>query len=267
MKIKVYGKINIALNIAGTKSGMHLIDTVMASVSLFDCLAVNEADSPSVACDLPLPGRNIAERAAEKVYEICGRHIAVDITKGIPVGGGMGGSSADAAGVLFAADKLFGLSKLCDLNAAALSLGADVPYMMRGGFCRARGFGEDLSPFDAPAGLPLLLAECGEVSTADCYRLSDTLDCPVADIDGVIAELRRDQVRGSNALLPAARILNPRIAQAEEMFAEAGQTAFLTGSGGCVFGARSNKAKAALTKAGFVCRDIEIIGRGIEILG
>ena len=254
MKIKVYAKLNLALNITGIKSGMHLIDTVMGSVSLFDELDVFEADKISVSCDMEINGKNIAMTAAEKVYEICGRSLGVHIKKGIPVGGGMGGSSADGAGVLIAANKLFGLDKLTDINALALSLGADVPYMLSGGFCRAQGFGEMLSSFTANCGGEFLIAECGAVSTKDCYKLSDSLCNPSADIDGVIRGIKGGRLEGlSNALTEAAVVLNPKIGEGLEVFNQSGIAAFMTGSGGCIFGRYNEQAKALLEQKGFVC--------------
>lgn len=265
VEIKVYGKINIALNITGTESGMHLIDTVMASVSLFDRLSVEPADKISVSCDMPLSGKNIAMTAAEKVEAICGERLAVTIQKGIPLGGGMGGSSADAAGVFAAADKLFGLSGKCDIIKLAASVGADVPYMLCGGFVRARGFGEILTPVGGLPGARLLIAECGSVDTGACYKLSDEMELPVSDIGEVVSNLGRGMIfRGANALMPAARILNPRIKAAEDIFAALGSTAQLTGSGGCVFGAYDEKIKAGLMRAGFKCHDVKVVGGGVE---
>lgn len=243
---------------------MHLIDTVMASVSLFDTVKAEESGEISVLCDYALSGKNIALTAAERVYELTKRKLNIEIRKGIPIGGGMGGSSADAAAVLFVADKLFGLSGLTNINALALSLGADVPYMLAGGFCRAKGFGEEIESFTAPPGMKLLIAECGGVSTAECYKLSDTLDNPAADIGGVIAGLKSGKLSGlSNALLPAARLLNPRITEAEKIFNTLGAECYLTGSGGCVFGVYDGKIKAALNSAGFKTHEAYTFGKGI----
>ena len=263
----MYGKINLALNVTGVKGGMHLIDTVMASVSLFDLLSVREADDISVECDCAVSGENTALRAAREVRRVCGKSLAVTVKKGIPMGGGLGGSSADAAGVFAAAERLLGLSRMTDLSALALGVGADVPYMLRGGYARARGFGEALEPFDAPCGTRLLVAECGFVPTGECYKISDGMTNPAADIAAVIEGLKAGKLRGlSNALTGGAVMLAPRIKDCMDVFARGGKTGHLTGSGGCVFGEYDEKIKAALIGCGFKVHDVFTVQSGIEFL-
>ena len=139
MKIKANAKINLSLKITGKREdGYHLIDTVMHSVSLFDELEINKADSINLRCDesdIPQE-KNIAFKAASLFFERTRLQGGADIVlkKNIPFPAGLGGGSADAAAVLLALNKLYNANlsqeALCQM---ALKLGADVPFFINGG--------------------------------------------------------------------------------------------------------------------------------------
>lgn len=242
MKVKAYGKINLSLYITGTKGRLHTLDSVMATVSIFDEVTVTPAHAISVTCDRDIAEKeNIAYRAAEYVRDESGLSLAVEIKKGIPIGGGMGGSSADGAAVLFCARELLRNSRRdIDILSIAPKLGSDVAFMLTGGYCRVTGTGDVIEPICGGLGFDALIVDCGVVSTPECYRAFDRLGAVVGgNNDELVALIKKEsRLCGEllfNDLLPAARTLQPRIAEAEREIVALGLTPRLTGSGGCLF--------------------------------
>ena len=144
-------KLNLYLDVAGTRAdGYHDLDMLMVTVNCGDVITVRKAESGflSVKMDGAEAGEeNTAYRTARLVCDLTGSGLDITIAKKIPIGAGMGGSSADSAGVLNAAKKLLGISDSA-ANEIALQVGSDVVYMMRGGIMRARGRGEILTPVE-----------------------------------------------------------------------------------------------------------------------
>lgn len=173
-------KVNLSLFVTGKREdGYHLLDSVMQSVDLCDTVTVTlggngvTIDSP-VCCD----DSNIACKAA-KLYLTaagidCGVHI--DIDKRIPVCGGLGGGSADAAAVLAALNRAFSRFDDDGLRSLAVQLGADVPFCLTGGTARCLGIGEYMQPIESTAEYYLVLVSDGyKPSTGDMYRRIDDI--------------------------------------------------------------------------------------------
>ncbi len=239
MKVRAYGKLNLSLTITGRRGGLHTLDGVMHSVGICDELTVTENDVIGVTvngADIP-EEKNTAFAAAALVRERFGLVLRAEIVKRIPVGGGMGGSSADAAGVLAAAARMLGDRALPGLLTIAAEIGSDVPFMLRGGCARVRGTGNELTalpfvPFTA------LVADCGAVSTPQCYGLYDTLPEENApDPEDAVADVMQGRFPRTpyNALGRPAAVLNPLVGECVRAADEAGYTAVVTGSGGCVY--------------------------------
>ncbi len=189
-------KINLSLAVTGRRAdGMHTLDTVMQSVSLANRLTVEKAGSISLACDdkaLPTDETNTAYRAAKVFFRETGASggARIEIEKRIPYEAGLGSASADAAGVLIALDRLYGtrLSReaFCRM---ALSVGADVPFCVVGGACRATGIGEILTPVPPlQTGAFLIVKPPHGVSTASAYRAVDALAVPALPDGGKMAK-------------------------------------------------------------------------------
>lgn len=273
MKVRAYGKLNLTLAVTGKVGGLHTLDSVMTTVSVCDEVSVEESDEISVTCAGIPSERNTARRAAEAIAEEFGMRLRITIEKGIPVGGGMGGSSADVAAVLVAAERLLSArGKPADLRALSARLGSDVAFMVRGGMCRVRGTGDEIAPLARFPELTALVIECGSVDTAACYAAYDRIG--VSDgrsSDEAIACLTAGKIPTEgmlfNDLLPAARSLNGRIAEAERLLAEAGVRAHLTGSGGCLFALTADaRAAEMLEKNGFASRFVRTLAHGVEIV-
>ncbi|MTD12702.1 4-(cytidine 5'-diphospho)-2-C-methyl-D-erythritol kinase [Nakamurella sp. YIM 132087] len=159
VRVRVPAKINLLLAVGDLRpDGYHDLVTVFHAVDLFDELVVRLADRHSVrtvspgskaVAGVPAGARNLAGMAARRLakeYRATGP-VAIEITKQIPVAGGMAGGSADAAGALVACDRLWGTDVPRDrLAAIAAELGSDVPFALRGGTAVGTGRGNLLSP-------------------------------------------------------------------------------------------------------------------------
>src|SRR6202012_4360873 len=153
--VRTPGKINLYLAVGDLlESGYHDLTTVFHAVSLVDEITVRNADVLSLeisgegADQLPLDDRNLAWRAAELMADHVGRapDVSIAIDKSIPVAGGMGGGSADAAAVLVVVKPLWDLGVARrDLHMLAAKLGSDVPFALHGGTSLGTGRGEELA--------------------------------------------------------------------------------------------------------------------------
>jgi 4-diphosphocytidyl-2-C-methyl-D-erythritol kinase len=161
--VQCNAKINLYLRVLDRRDdGFHNIETVFHSISLYDSLTVRPTKGPScVMCDdpgVPLGSTNLALRAAEMILASSVQGVEITIEKRIPVGAGLGGGSADAAGALVGVNRLYGLNHTAsDLEAMAGHLGADVKFMLAGGCAIGRGRGDNLTAQPPLHGVPLLL--------------------------------------------------------------------------------------------------------------
>lgn len=153
--VRAPGKINLYLAVGDRReNGYHDVTTVFHAVSLVDEITVRNADVLSLeisgegAGQLPLDEGNLAWQAAELMADHVGRapDVSIAIDKSIPVAGGMGGGSADAAAVLVAINSLWELGvPRRDLHMLAAKLGSDVPFALHGGTALGTGRGEELA--------------------------------------------------------------------------------------------------------------------------
>lgn len=276
VKVKVYAKINLSLNV-GFKDGLyHDLDTVMTSVDLYDVVSVVKRTDKNI--NVSLNGKKVASSNAMKAalllqnrYNTEGADIFVQ--SGIPSGGGLGGSSADAAAVIRATDVLYGLSlKESDMIDIGIKTGSDVPYMLFGGYARLRGKGEFFTRFEGPEG-KVLVSGMGSVNTAECFKRFDLQNKQgfLSDNDAFLRELKRGSFNDCgkyflNALSAAAETLNPHIGKIKEIMRESGLDACMTGSGAYVFGAGKEgdltEAAEKLKEAGYPYNIIKTVKNG-----
>ncbi len=210
-------KLTVTLQVTGVRpDGYHELDAEMVTVSLADELVFDEgeasvvvtAESGSRAGDLSFRRDNLILRA----LEACGRTAAVRLMKRIPLGGGLGGGSADAAAVLRWAG--------CTDTSVAAGLGSDVPFCVAGGRARVEGVGERVTPLPFEARDYLLLLPPFGVDTARVYRAWDE-DAGNA---------------APNALTTAALTVEPRLARWRDALGDlAGNEPVLAGSGSTWF--------------------------------
>jgi 4-diphosphocytidyl-2-C-methyl-D-erythritol kinase len=167
MQLQAPAKINLSFEIKGRRDdGFHEIETLMAPISLSDCLTIERrkagagiefsCDDPSVPCG----EENLVVRAAllfQKATKI-GDGVEIALEKNIPHGAGLGGGSSDAAATLLGLNELFGTGldrkRLIEL---AAQIGSDVPFFILGSAATCRGRGEIVEPAKLPANFNLLL--------------------------------------------------------------------------------------------------------------
>jgi 4-diphosphocytidyl-2-C-methyl-D-erythritol kinase len=180
LRAQTYAKVNLSLEVLGRNpDGYHKVMTVLQTVDLADTLLFEPAPSISVECSMPeLSGpENLVWMAAEALKKATGCDLGVKITieKNIPVAMGLGGGSSDAAAALVALDRMWGLNmppdRLCEIGS---TLGADVPFLLRGGTALGEGRG-DILTFLTPLNDRWLVLVCPSVSlerkTARLYSM------------------------------------------------------------------------------------------------
>ncbi len=179
VKLRTPAKINLTLDVLGVKDGFHEISSLVTSIDVYDTITVKERLDFNV--ELKTKGispecsavDNNAYKAAKrfcKTFKTYGATVTVD--KGIPVGGGLGGSSADIAGVLNAMKGLFCIPD--SVVPIADSLGSDSSYMLKGGWAvlKGRGDKQQFLQLDFPLYLVIILDKQG-VSAKQCYKRFD----------------------------------------------------------------------------------------------
>ena len=220
VRVLAPAKLTVSLRVTGVRAdGYHELESEMVALSLADELVLTEGGSSGVtvvaepgtrAEGLGDPEDNLISRA----LAACGRVASVRLTKRIPVGGGLGGGSADAAAVLRWAG---GASP-----GVAARLGADVPFCVVGGRARVEGVGERVMPLPFVPRLYLLVLPPFGVDTAQVYRAWD--------------EGHREGDRAANELTAAALAVEPRLAGWRDALGDlAGHAPGLAGSGSTWF--------------------------------
>ena len=282
--VRTPGKINLYLAVGDLlNSGYHELTTLFHAVSLVDEVTVRNADVLSLkitgegAEQLPLDERNLAWQAAELMAEHVGRapDVSISIDKSIPVAGGMGGGSADAAAVLVAINALWELGVARrDLHTLAAKLGSDVPFALHGGTALGTGRGEELATVLARNTFHWVLAFAdGGLSTPKVFRELDRLrevGAPprLDDPEPVVAALAAGDPEQlapllGNELQPAALSMKPALRRVLRAGVEAGALAgIVSGSGPtCAFLCRSASSAVdvgtELSGAG-VCRTVRV---------
>lgn len=253
MLVKARAKINWTLDIVGQREdGYHLMDMLMQPVTLADevtllpakDMTLTTGGTPLLAAD----EHHLALRAARalKAYTGCSHGAAIHVEKRIPVGAGMGGGSADAAAVLVGLNQLWGLGLSREtLEAIGLTLGADVPFCIRGGLTRTEGIGERMQALPCGRCYPLVVVQpCEGLSTREifaawhedpCAVRPDNAAAGLALASGDCAALSASM---GNVMQPISAARRPGIQAAiRALTAHGAFAAQMTGSGSAVFGA------------------------------
>ncbi|HEX4825485.1 MAG TPA: 4-(cytidine 5'-diphospho)-2-C-methyl-D-erythritol kinase [Candidatus Polarisedimenticolaceae bacterium] len=266
IRVSCPGKINLALKVLGRREdGFHEIVTVFQAIDLADRLIVGDAEALTLETadtSIPRDGTNLVLRAAallrERVPAAAGRGAAFHLEKRLPVGGGLGGGSSDAAGALVALDRLWQLGLSEDaLRGLAAELGSDVPFFLAGGTALGTGRGEIVERLPSiPARDVVLGVPRGGLLTSEVYRalgraLTPTpRDVTVTRFFVKLAE-RNDFALATNDLEEAAFVMRgDLVAFRDALRASGAELALLSGSGSSVFGVfRAEKDAASIALA------------------
>jgi 4-diphosphocytidyl-2-C-methyl-D-erythritol kinase len=263
-------KLNLCLYLGPVREdGLHELCSLFEPLSLADRIEVSEAGRDEVICE-GVEGENLAARALAALREHGwdGPPLRIEIDKRIPVAGGLGGGSADAAAVLrLATGELEGLDEL------AAAIGADVPSQLDPGFSLVGRAGEEVEPLPQPAAHAMvLIPDPDGLETERVFAEADRLGLgrDAAELAAQRNRLREAADAGAspldyaellvNDLEPAALSLMPRIAGSLEALRSAGAArALVTGSGPTVFGlfedldAAGRAAGAVGSRGAIVC--------------
>lgn len=243
-------KLNLFLHITGRRpDGYHLLQTVFQFLEQADTLHFRHRDDGDIQLTPELPGvpadSNLIVRAARLLQHHSGCPFGADITleKRLPMGGGIGGGSSDAATTLLGLNRLWALHlPLPELARLGLSLGADVPVFVLGRAAWAEGVGEDLTPVDIPEPWYLVLTPAAHVSTADVFRHPQlTRHTPAITVAAFLGGGLARSVR--NDCENIVRQLSPEVDAALNWLTQHG-TARMTGTGACCFIACPDRATA-----------------------
>ncbi|PIT49288.1 4-(cytidine 5'-diphospho)-2-C-methyl-D-erythritol kinase [Snodgrassella alvi] len=231
-------KLNLDLRIVGRRAdGYHLLESIFTLITLYDQIWFKINRTGSIKLHTPVadiePEEDLCVRAAQLLRRHTGTRLGVDIwlDKQIPIGGGLGGGSADAAVVLMALNRLWQLElNKTQLLQLGVQLGADVPFFIFGQSAFARGIGEDLSPIILPKQWYVIIKPPVHVSTPKIFAHKDlTRDSKPRIMPDFQAEQhwRNDMQSVVLAEYPAVKV-------AFDVLAEYGSP-MMSGSGACVF--------------------------------
>ena len=254
VKINVPAKVNLTLDVLGASGGYHQIKSLVSSVSVFDTITLTKREDHritlsvkgiKIGVDKTHNNAYIAAKMFMKRFGTMG--VNIELFKRIPIGGGMGGSSADVVGVLLGMKKLFGVED--DLISLANELGSDTAYMLNGGIKVISGRGEivDSTLIDTP--LYFTALKCDKIISAKkCYSLFDGLNKTFAPCtDNAVLSLENKDFSSfcsvaKNDLYNATRLEVEEIDKNLSILKEVGAPlTIMTGSGTVVLGVYKDK--------------------------
>lgn len=231
-------KLNLFLHVVGRRAdGYHLLQTVFRFIDRADTLHFEPRSDGQIVLATPIPGvpadSDLTVRAARQLQTAagCQQGATIHLNKQLPMGGGLGGGSSDAATVLLALNHLWqtGLSRPA-LEKLGLTLGADVPVFVHGRNTFAEGVGEAFTDVDLPPESYLVLHPAVHVPTAAIFGAPE-LKRDTAAISP--AEWHHGQ--GHNDLEAVACARFPAVAEHLAWLKRHASQAMMTGSGACVF--------------------------------
>lgn len=247
-------KLNLFLHVTGRRpDGYHTLQTLFRFVGLQDAVRFVPRTDGQIVLATPIAGvppeQDLTVRAAAALRQAAGVRdgVTIHLEKHLPMGGGLGGGSSDAATVLLALNYLWQLGgSHAELLALALPLGADVPVFVFGQNAFGEGVGEALSPVDLPSAWYLIIHPGVSVPTAGIFS---SPDLPRNTPPMAPADWARGLIRGvgHNDLEAVAAGLYPAVGQALAWLNAQPETAGrvrMTGSGACVFAVFDDEAAA-----------------------
>jgi 4-diphosphocytidyl-2-C-methyl-D-erythritol kinase len=245
-------KLNLFLHVTGRRSdGYHDLQTLFQFIDLADDIQLQVRPDGLIERQAGAEGvpaeADLVVRAARALQTASGTQLGANlsVTKRIPMGGGLGGGSSDAATVLVGLNRLWdcGLNEE-ELAAIGVNLGADVPVFVRGRSAWAEGRGERLTPVDLPERWFVVVHPGVHVPTASVFQAPElTRNSPPITIGGFF------QSGGRNDFEPVVRARYPEVAHALDWLGHFAP-ARLTGTGSCIFAACAslNEAQDIVTR-------------------
>jgi 4-diphosphocytidyl-2-C-methyl-D-erythritol kinase len=262
LRVKTRAKVNLHLEVLGRRQdGFHEIETIFQTVDLADAMELEPTrdgrveitcDDPSIPCD----ETNICHRAVVAMRRFAGPTLGarIHLDKRIPAGAGLGGGSANAAGVILAVRKGLGLEVTeAHLQRLAAGLGSDVPFMLHGGTMLGRGRGERLTPLTGIGRAWFVIVKPAvSISTAWVYsnlsfRLTpDRTRISLKAANSVLARIPGVHTPFRNVLEAVVCPAHPVVAGVlDELLSLRPCLASMTGSGSALFAVFDEERRAA----------------------
>jgi 4-diphosphocytidyl-2-C-methyl-D-erythritol kinase len=273
LHVTARAKVNLSLEVIRRREdGFHEIETVLQCIDLADTMRIDLTRDGRIeiecsAPELPTDARNLCHRAIVAMRPLAGRSLGarIRLEKRIPVGAGLGGGSANAAGVLLAVRRNVRPEiPLTTLDRVAASIGSDVPFFLRGGTMLGRGRGEVLTPLEPlKSGVFLVVKPELSVSTAWAYsQLSFRLTSHrrrlnLRSVNSVLARFPRGTLPFRNALEAVVLPVYPAVRELlEELLSERPCFASMSGSGSAVFAVFETEDRAVEAARRFSVRGL-----------
>ena len=272
---KAYAKVNLALNVFDkTNSGYHQLDSLVVTVDLFDKVTLISRRDKNV--NLKVAGftgyantfikeKDNAYKAALAYMNECDCNgVDIILKKNIPLSSGMGGSSACASATLLAMEELYGCG--ANLEKIANTLGSDTAYLLKGGYARLKGRGEQIIPLNIEKNLQMLAVfPPSGVDTTECFKQFDKMPKhgDNSDIEALINSFSQEEILYSeckNALTDSACAINGELKECIDYAKSLSpKTCFMTGSGSTVIVMFDSKelllwAQEKFYNEGFKCK-------------
>lgn len=246
LRVPAPAKINLFLHIVGRRpDGYHLLQTAFRMLDWGDEITLRRRNDGLILRTTDVPGvpaeADLVVRAARALQAATGSALGAEIgvEKRIPMGGGLGGGSSDAASVLIALNRLWacGLSR-ARLQEIGLTLGADVPFFIFGQTAFAEGVGEALQPLSVPPAWYLMAAPNVSVPTAEVFSAEElTRDSEILIMRAFAMHTTRNDMQATVCKK------FPEVAEALVWLSRHG-SARMSGSGACIFAPFDSKEKA-----------------------
>jgi len=269
------GKLNLLLHVLGRRdlgpnadsnAGMHELQTVFRLIDRSDRIGIRVRDDAEIRFTGPFGEDNLCARAARLLQSAagCAKGADLAIEKTLPVGGGLGGGSSDAATVLLVLNRLWRTNlKRDELMALGLRLGADVPFFVFGNNALGEGVGERLTGLELGPSWYLVLTPQVPVSTKEIFSdAALTRDAKPLRMSPFLPG------QGRNDLEPVAVRRYPEIAQhlawLKERSSRASLSPRMTGSGACVFAEFPREEDAILLHSELPAAIRGFVARGLE---
>lgn len=246
--VNIAAKVNLTLDVTATTSdGYHTLSTIMASVGVYDNLAVKKSDKIRVE----MLGRvndenNVAYKTVKLAVDKLGLSGAdIKITKGIPFSGGMGGSSADISGVLLGLEQIYGLTRT-DTLPIADALGSDTVFMLDGGIASCSGRGNTVMRLPYERYYMVIVKPFGGANTTAVFKKYDSDPKITNYTNSFLASIKSGNATAhvGNVLTDAAINVNKNILGAITDLMKYSDKVSMTGSGSAVFGIFNDIASA-----------------------
>ena len=257
-------KLNLFLHVTGQRAnGYHELQTAFQLLDWGDRMRFEITETPGITLHPPVTGvpneDNLIFRAAASLGVPEDRGVAINIEKVIPMGGGLGGGSSNAAVTLLALNDLFDLGYSVDeLALKGAALGADVPVFVRGTSAWAEGIGDELTPLELPARWFVIIYPDCHVSTQEIFGAPElTRNTPPITVSAFF----EGPVR--NDLQPVVESRYEQVSTAIKWLSDHG-SAMMTGSGACVFASFQSQAEAQRVAASAKGEFSVFVAKGIN---